>query len=93
MNRRHRRRRAKARPLRLPPRGCEDYTAFRGVVAQIPLVREVAQLEPCDALETADVMIELIGQGYFKLIVYPDGGYELVATDDEEVSGLPSENT
>ncbi len=48
----------------------------------MPLVREVAQLEQCDVLETADVMIELIGQGYFKLIVYPDRGYDLVATED-----------
>jgi hypothetical protein len=93
MNHHQRRRRAKARPVRLPPRGSDDYTVFRGLVAQMPLVREVAQLEQCDVLETADVMIELIGQGYFKLIVYSDRSYELVATEDDALCPVVASNT
>jgi hypothetical protein len=93
MNHHQRRRRAKARPVRLPPHGSDDYTVFRGLVAQMPLVREVAQLEQCDVLETADVMIELIGQGYFKLIVYPDRSYELVATEDDALCPVVASDT
>ena len=59
----------------------------------MPLVREVAQLERCDVLETADVMIELIGQGYFKLIVYPDRSYELVATEDDALCPVVASDT
>jgi hypothetical protein len=93
MNHHQRRRRAKARPVRLPPRGSDDYTVFRGLVAQMPLVREVAQLEQCDVLETTDVMIELIGQGYLKLIVYPDRSYELVATEDDALCPVVASDT
>ncbi len=60
MNRHHRRLRAKARPVRLPPRGFDDYKVLRVLVATMPLVEKVAELEQISVFEAADRMIKLI---------------------------------
>jgi hypothetical protein len=59
MNRHQRRLRAKAKPVRLPPRGSDDYKVLRVLVAQMPPVEKVAELEQIGVLEAADSMIEL----------------------------------
>jgi hypothetical protein len=81
MNRHQRRLRAKARPVRLPPRGSEDETVLRVLLGMMPAVGELAELDQVDVLEAADRMIELIGQGYFRLLLLPDGGYEIEPTE------------
>ena len=81
MNRHQRRLRAKAKPVRLPPP--EDYKVLRLLVAQMPMVQQAAELEQVDVLEAADGMIELIEKGFFRLLVRPDGEYELVETARE----------
>ena len=77
MNRHQRRLRAKAKPVRLPPES-DDYKVLRLLVAQMPMVQQAAELEQVDVLEAADGMIELIEKGLFRLLVRPDGEYELV---------------
>jgi hypothetical protein len=74
-------RRAKARPVRLPQTGSDDYKVLRVLLTQMPMVQQVAELGQLDVLEAADGMIELIGKGLFRLLVRPDGEYELVETD------------
>ncbi len=78
MNRHQRRLRAKAKPVRLPPPESDDYKVLRLLVAQMPMVQQAAELEQVDVLEAADGMIELIEKGLFRLLVRPDGEYELV---------------
>ena len=57
MNRHQRRLRAKARPVRLPPPGSDDYKVLRLLVAQMPIVQQFAALEQIDVLEAADGMM------------------------------------
>jgi hypothetical protein len=82
MNRHQRRLRAKAKQVRLPPPESDDYKVLR-LVAQMPMVQQAAALEQVDVLEAADGMIELIEKGLFRLLVRPDGEYELVETERE----------
>ena len=49
----------------------------------MPMVQQAAALEQVDVLEAADGMIELIEKGLFRLLVRPDGEYELVETARE----------
>ena len=74
-------RRAKARPVRLPQTGSDDYKVLRVLLTQMPMVQQVAELGQLDVLEAADGMIELIEKELFRLLVRPDGEYELVETD------------
>jgi hypothetical protein len=85
MNRHQRRLRAKAKPVRLPPPGTDDYKVLRVLMAQMPIVQQAAALEQVDVLEAADGMIELIEKGLFRLLVRPDGEYELVETEREDL--------
>jgi hypothetical protein len=82
MNRHQRRLRAKARPVRLPPES-DDHKVLRLLLTQMPLIQQFAALEQIDVLEAADGMIELIEKGFFRLLVRPDGEYELVETERE----------
>ena len=83
MNRHQRRLRAKAKPVRLPPPESDDYKVLRVLLTQMPMVQQVAELGQLDVLEAADGMIELIEKGFFRLLVRPDGEYELVETARE----------
>ena len=83
MNRHQRRLRAKARPVHLPPPESDDYKVLRLLLTQMPLIQQFAALEQIDALEAAGGMIELIEKGLFRLLVRPDGEYELVETEPE----------
>ena len=47
----------------------------------MPMAQQAAELEQLDVLEGADGMIELIEKGLFRLLVCPDGEYELVETE------------
>ena len=85
MNRHQRRLRAKARPVRLPPPEFDDYKVLRVLLTQMPMVQQVAALEQIDVLEVADGMMELIEKGLFRLLVRPDGEYELVETEREDL--------
>src|SRR5688572_4715236 len=85
MNRHQRRLRAKAKPVRLPPPESDDYKVLRLLVAQMPMVQQAAELEQVDVLEAADGMIELIEKGLFRLLVRPDGEYELVETERKDL--------
>jgi hypothetical protein len=85
VNRHQRRVRAKAKPIRLPPPESDDYKVLRVLVAQMPMVQQAAELEQVDVLEAADGMIELIKKGLFRLLVRPDGEYELVETEREDL--------
>src|SRR3954453_450758 len=73
----------KAKPVRLPPPESDDYKVLRLLVAQMPMVQQAAELEQVDVLEAADGMIELIEKGLFRLLVRPDGEYELLETARE----------
>ncbi len=81
MNRHQRRARAKARPVRLPPRGSDDDKVLRVLLGMMPAVEKLAELEQVDVLAAADRMIELIAQGYFRLLILPEGGYEIEPTE------------
>ena len=81
MNRHQRRLRAKAQPVRLPPPESDNYKVLRMLLTQMPLIQQFAALEQIDVLEAADGMIELIEKGLFRLLVCPDGEYELVETE------------
>ena len=83
MNRHQRRLRAKSKPVRLPPPESDDYKVLRVLLTQMPLIQQFAALEQIDVLEAADGMIELIEKGLFRLLVRPDGEYELVETARE----------
>jgi hypothetical protein len=83
MNRHQRRLRAKSKPVRLPQTGSDDYKVLRVLLTQMPMVQQVAELGQLDILEAADGMIELIEKGLFRLLVRPDGEYELVETARE----------
>jgi hypothetical protein len=48
MNRHQRRAHAKAKPVRLPPAGSDDYKVLRVLVAQMPMIHQVAALEQID---------------------------------------------
>ena len=85
MNRHQHRLRAKARPVRLPPPESDDYKVLRVLLTQMPLIQQFAALEQIDVLEAADGMIELIEKGLFRLLVRPDGEYELVETEREDL--------
>jgi hypothetical protein len=85
MNRHQRRLRAKAKPVRLPPVGSDDYKVLRVLLTQMPMVQQVAELGQLDILEAADGMLELIEKGLFRLLVLPDGEYELVETEREDL--------
>jgi hypothetical protein len=85
MNRHQRRLRAKAKPVRLPPPGSDDHKVLRVLLTQMPLIQQFAALEQIDVLEAADGMIELIEKGLFRLLVRPDGEYELVETAREDL--------
>jgi hypothetical protein len=80
MNRHQRRLRAKAKPVRLAPPESDNYKVLRVLLTQMPLIQQFAALEQIDVLEAADGMIELIENGLFRLLVRPDGEYELVET-------------
>jgi hypothetical protein len=81
MNRHQRRLRAKARPVRLSPPESDDYKVLRLLLTQMPLIQQFAALEQIDVREAADGMMELIEKGLFRLLVRPDGEYELVETE------------
>jgi hypothetical protein len=85
MNRHQRRVRDKAKPVSLPPPESDDYKVLRVLVAQMPMIQQVAALEQIDVLEVADGMMELIEKGLFRLLVRPDGEYELVETEREDL--------
>jgi hypothetical protein len=85
MNRHQRRLRAKARPVHLPPPESDDYKVLRVLLTQMPMVQQVAELGQLDILDAADGMMELIEKGLFRLLVLPDGQYELVETAREDV--------
>jgi len=74
MNRHQRCLRAKARPVRLPPPGSDDYKVLRLLVAQTPMVQQAAELEQVDVLEAADGMIELIEKGILQTVGAPGWG-------------------
>ena len=54
-------------------------------MTQMPMVQQVAELGQLDVLEAADGMIELIEKGFFRLLVRPDGEYELVETARQDL--------
>jgi hypothetical protein len=83
MNRHQRRLHAKAKPVRLPPPESDDYKVLRVLLTQMPMVQQIAELGQLDVREAADGMIELIEKGFFRLLVRPDGEYELVETERE----------
>jgi len=85
MNRHHRRARAKAKPVRLPPPDSDDYKVLRALVAQMPMIHQAAALEQIDVLEAAEGMLRLIELGHVRLFMHADGGYELVATDQGDM--------
>jgi hypothetical protein len=85
MNRHQRRLRAKARPVHLPPPESDDYKVLRVLLTQMAMVQQVAELGQLDILDAADGMMELIEKGLFRLLVLPDGQYELVETAREDV--------
>jgi hypothetical protein len=62
-------------PLRRPATGSDEEKVFRALVAQMPLVQELARLGQMDLQEAADGMVNLIEHGLFCLIVHPDGKY------------------
>jgi hypothetical protein len=85
MNRHQRRLRAKAKPVRLPPVGSDDYKVLRVLISQMPNVQEIAERAQIDIMEAADGMLRLIELGCLRLSVCPDGTYELEAVDGVEL--------
>jgi hypothetical protein len=83
MKRHQNRARAKPKPKQKPkpyPMASlrpEDFSVLRVLVSEMPLVQKIAEETKTDILEMADQMIQLILEGYFDLLVYPDGSYDL----------------
>jgi hypothetical protein len=71
--------------VRLPTPESDDYKVLRVLLTQMPMVQQIAELGQLDILEAADGMLELIEKGLFKLFVRPDGEYELVETEQENL--------
>jgi hypothetical protein len=70
-------------PLRMPATGSDETKVLRALVAQTPLVQELARVGQMDLQEAADGMVNLIELGLFKLVVHPDGRCELTAVDKQ----------
>ncbi len=68
-------------PVRRPAAGSDEEKVLRALVAQMPLVQEIARLGQMDLQEAADGMVNLIEHGLFSLVVHPDGRYELRPRD------------
>jgi hypothetical protein len=70
-------------PLRMPATGSDEEKVLRALLAQMPLVQELARLGQMDLEEAADGMVNLIELGLYKLVVHPDGRCELTAVDKQ----------
>ena len=70
-------------PLRMPATGSDEEKVLRALVAQMPLVQELARVGRIDLQEAADGMVNLIELGLYKLVVHPDGRCELTAVDKQ----------
>jgi hypothetical protein len=70
-------------PLRMPATGSDEEKVLRALVAQMPLVQELARVGRIDLQEAADGMVNLIELGLYKLVVHPDGRCELKAVDKQ----------
>jgi hypothetical protein len=62
-------------------RWSDEEKVLRALLAQMPLVQELARVGQMDLEEAADGMVNLIELGLYKLVVHPDGRYELTAVD------------
>jgi hypothetical protein len=70
-------------PLRMPATGSDEEKVLRALLAQMPLVQELARVGRIDLQEAADGMVNLIELGLYKLVVHPDGRCELTAVDKQ----------
>ncbi|HVI77308.1 MAG TPA: hypothetical protein VM715_03950 [Candidatus Acidoferrum sp.] len=70
-------------PLRMPATGSDEEKVLRALLAQMPLVQELARVGRMDLQEAADGMVNLIELGLYKLVVHSDGRCELTAVDKQ----------